>query len=367
MFILLLLSIVATALAGTECPPRENIYPCSCVAVPTGKRNFFTTVTCHRLGSTDALMAIVPSLRTMTIDHFYLYDSFWEANQLEGSLRDNKQTLPTDWMTILKIKEIEIVDTTLSPCFACPSKGACRNSITQRFTAKNSSSHEKICTLCDSSTGNKFSWTGCLTKLRQFHFRDGQLTVLRADMFPIGMRELAEVDFSHNRIAKIESNAFKNIPKLRVLNLSHNSLQSLNAMFSGTTLPELVELDVSWNFIKTPGNIFSSLPKLRSLKAESNLMAELNEGDWKAIANDNLRLIDLSENPLQCDCHIVWINSTFPVDVGIAGTCSGPEDYEGSAIRRASRLLASRCEGGTMGTRGRTTKRPATKPYPGFP
>lgn len=115
-----------------------------------------------------------------------------------------------------------------------------------RFTAVNSSSHEKICTLCDIKSGGtarKFSWTGCMNKLRQFHFRHGKLTVLKADLFPLRMRQLTEVDLSYNSITKVESNALSNLIKLKLLRLSHNALESI-ATIAMTKLEELEELDV---------------------------------------------------------------------------------------------------------------------------
>ena len=90
MWVALFLSLLGFCLAGSPCPPRENIYPCSCSAVPMSKNVLFTIVTCHRLPSTDALNRIYPTLKTMNIDNFYLYDSFWEADSLESKGEDRR-------------------------------------------------------------------------------------------------------------------------------------------------------------------------------------------------------------------------------------------------------------------------------------
>lgn len=90
MLVVFLLTFVTSALAGSQCPPRENIYPCSCLSISQGKNIFFTSVTCHRLPSTDAFNSIFGALRQMNIDHFYLYDSFWEAHML-GAEGENKK------------------------------------------------------------------------------------------------------------------------------------------------------------------------------------------------------------------------------------------------------------------------------------
>lgn len=360
LVIALLLTFVGYSLAGSECPPRENIYPCSCVSFPQGKRLFFTSVTCHRLPSTDSFSSIFPALRSMTIDRFYLYDSFWEASLPEkGS--EEKQVLPADWLTVLKIKEIEIVDTTLSACFACNSRITCRNDITVRFTAVNSSSHDKICTLCDSSSGGKFSWTGCMNKLKEFHFRHGKLTDIRPNLFPMPMRALEEVDLSYNSITKIESNSFKNMPKLKTLKLSNNALKTLEGI-STAELPELQLLDVSWNLLSTLGtDFFKSVPKIKTFIARNNYLVDLEEKQWKDTPT-SLRTIDIRENPVHCDCNVRWINTTFHINTVIQGHCATPEDYENSLIRRASIELNKRCtEDGKIGTKKRTTKPPPTE------
>ena len=69
-----------------------------------------------------------------------------------------------------------------------------------------------------------------------------------------------------------------------------------------------------------------------------------------------------TDNPIECDCDIRWINGTFPVHTAIQGYCAGPEEFENSLIRTASRNLNERCtEDGQIGTRKRTTKAPVTK------
>ena len=115
-----------------------------------------------------------------------------------------------------------------------------------RFTAINSSSHEKICTLCDVKTGDtprKFSWTACMNRLRQFHFRHGKLTEVSAKLFPLKMGKLTVVDLSHNAIRTVEHGAFQHLIKLKVLKLSHNALESI-VNITSSMLKKLEELDV---------------------------------------------------------------------------------------------------------------------------
>ncbi|GIX97246.1 uncharacterized protein CDAR_103521 [Caerostris darwini] len=348
--------LATSALGGSLCPSRSEIYPCTCANIHIHRKNIITIVSCYRLENTDALEAIFPFLRTMEIDRFYLYDSFWEANML-GAAGESQKVLPTDWLTLLNIKEVEIVDSALSSCFACQWRINCRNIVTTSFKITNSSSSERICSLCEVGRGNKHPWTGCMSKLKDFHFNYGKLISFGVDFFPMAMRELINLDLSYNQIVKVDSNALKNTPNLQKLDLSHNAIEFFDHMFSNQGIP-LEYLDVSDNLIKTVGaDLLPSLPLLKTLKARNNGIVDLKLNEWEKIP-DRLRVIDLENNPLNCDCNIRWINSTFKVHMELSGTCATPSDYNGSQVRKASRLVMDRCDSsGVMGTRKPSSKR----------
>ncbi|KAF8782257.1 Slit protein like [Argiope bruennichi] len=217
--LILIVIYSTTAFGGTLCPPREDIYPCNCINVPINKKLMHTIVNCHHLPHSGVLSSIMRSLKPVQIDQFHIYNSFWDAHK--DGLTETKAVLPTDWLTLLRIKEMEIYDSALSSCFACQSKLTCKNTVTN-------------------------SW---------------------------------------NQIKEIDSKQF--------------------------------------GFLKG----------LKSLILASNDIVELKEVAWKNVPS-SITLVDLTDNPIHCDCNIRWINGTFVVHVAILGTCSSPEDYEDSAYEK---------------------------------
>ncbi|GIX97247.1 uncharacterized protein CDAR_103531 [Caerostris darwini] len=172
-------------------------------------------------------------------------------------------------------------------------------------------------------------------------------------MFPLEMRELLVLNLTHNEITLVRQGAFSKLKRLTTLDLSHNQIEYLNFF---TTAPSLEILDLSWNRLKDiDSNLFIQLTSLRQLMLASNDISELKEANWKT-SPPSLRFIDLSENPIHCDCNLRWLNGTFHVSTVIQGTCATPEDYEDSAIRKASRMLIQRCdEDGNIGTRKKSS------------
>ncbi|KAF8782258.1 Leucine-rich repeat-containing protein 3 [Argiope bruennichi] len=148
---------------------------------------------------------------------------------------------------------MEIVDTPLSSKFACGKSTICKNTITKRLTAVNSTSFEEADSLCPTGKGDFYPWTNCMHNLTYFHFSHGKLTSFDK-LFLLPMENLIELNLTHNRITKIESAAMKNLPNLSILDLSHNVIEHLDGVFGKEIRMNLVFLDVSWNFIKTIGD-----------------------------------------------------------------------------------------------------------------
>ncbi|GIX97244.1 uncharacterized protein CDAR_103511 [Caerostris darwini] len=352
MFQLLIAFILfTTALGGTACPSRGKMYPCTCINIQASKTRMYTLVNCHHLHNSDSLNAILPALRSMEIDQFHLFDSFWQAHELGDA--EKKGVMPMNWLTFLKIKEIEIYDTALSSSFACQEKTICKNYMTKRFSVRNSSVSDKIHTLCETGKGNSYSWISCMSELEEFHYSHGRLTSIGADMFPIEMRKLVHLNLTRNQISSVRQGAFSKLKRLTTLDLSHNQIEYLNFF---TTEMELKFLDLSWNRIKEIDSTqLTFLTKLEKIAFESNALTKLDENSWKKCPA-SLKYVDLRENLLHCGCNMRWINNVFPAKTVIKGRCSTPKNYEKTSIRQTSQLLKKSCdENGNIITKKRTS------------
>uniref|UniRef100_A0A182M164 LRRCT domain-containing protein n=1 Tax=Anopheles culicifacies TaxID=139723 RepID=A0A182M164_9DIPT len=107
-------------------------------------------------------------------------------------------------------------------------------------------------------------------------------------------RSLSWLDLSHNRLVRLEDAAFATLPRLSVLNLSHNDeLEVMGKAFVGleNSLIELLLSNVSLSSVPELSN-----PSLRTLKISHNDLPSIPP---ELAANmTSLRNLDLSENDL---------------------------------------------------------------------
>ncbi|KAG8182746.1 hypothetical protein JTE90_023386 [Oedothorax gibbosus] len=347
-FLLFLFLGALGAQGGSPCPPdRSDLYPCACANVKGQGRRVATVVTCMGLRDSAALERVFNDvLRSMEIDQLHILDSFW--NEEGGG------SLPGDFLALGKMAAVEIADSRLATCFACPGKTSCRNSLTTRFSVSNSTSSERFCTSCDFTVSTKLqSFPGCMGgSLKEFRYSGGLLTSVSVDLFTVPMAALESLDLSRHRIVKVEPRALQFLTNLKSLDLSRNAIEHIDHVFAGQGLTKLQHLDLSYNLIGVIGNdFFPSLPSLKRLLIGNNVLRDMQERDW-AKRPESLKNIDLRGNPLHCDCTVRWINSSFPVGSEVRGDCASPPDYALSPLRQASRQLTERCtRDGVLGTR----------------
>lgn len=329
---------------GSQCPPRSDIYPCMCTAIPKVRQSIYTVITCSHLPSSTVLSSAVQVFKGMHIDRMIIVDSFLEAAQNYGKEADHHQKLPQDWLSHLRIRELEIIDSQLSPCFACDFSDMCQNSFQTHLSVVNSSRSDKVCTVCQVGNQTKFSWVACLSHLKYFDFHHNGIQSVERDFFPVVMDNLLELNMSYNQIDRLGKDAFRNLPKLLKLDLSHNVIRDVSSNVFGRSQMALRHLDLSWNQIITISpDVFRLTPNLRSLHLQSNLIEKLEESKWRHMS-PTLRTVNLSDNRIHCDCCMTWLNTSLKTWTVVRGFCASPSRYSSTPLRRASKLLTKQCD-----------------------
>ncbi|XP_030831853.1 slit homolog 3 protein-like [Strongylocentrotus purpuratus] len=136
---------------------------------------------------------------------------------------------------------------------------------------------------------------------------------------------------NHTKIAKLENEAFENLRNLNNLTLSNNDITDLQpSVFKG--LENVTSLNLAHNKLQTLGpNSFSHMPSLEYLNLRKNKLRcvrrtafynlphlkeiDLRDNMIKVMAEPSFDIhelhvaVDLTGNPLLCDCRMSWISS----------------------------------------------------------
>lgn len=156
-----------------------------------------------------------------------------------------------------------------------------------------------------------FHWNNLkeLIHLNQLVLQGNNLSYIPGEVFP--QTDIAYLDLSRNTISYVGQYAFDKLHKLRMLNLSHNELQTLDDdMFCISQYNPDLQIILSNNNISKirPGafpNIHSELIDLRN-----NSLKTVDEEVFMPIVINNIDnsiSIFLTGNPIVCDCGVFWI------------------------------------------------------------
>ncbi len=124
------------------------------------------------------------------------------------------------------------------------------------------------------------------------------LTTLPSPGSPVaGLRSLASLDLSHNRMVSVDAGAaLRGLDSLRSLKMAHNRIERLPVL----PLPALTSLVLSHNQLSgrlAPPRMFARCPALSHLLLDHNLLEELPR---QVFANStSLTVLDLSHNRLR--------------------------------------------------------------------
>ncbi|XP_022257536.1 leucine-rich repeat-containing protein 4B-like [Limulus polyphemus] len=181
--------------------------------------------------------------------------------------------------------------------------------------------------------GPQFHWMFGLRELNLAYNQIGLSSDYVPDVRRITIKEPV-VDHLYQLAQNLTLEEFNIEPissSLEVLNLSGNKLATLPLQLYRRRLPNLKTLDLSNNLLsELPKMTTRVLPKIRRLNLRSNFIQSLGFYSLPI----GLHELDLSENPLRCDCDILWLQEWVDSNktVIFLPTCNSPSDVKGQFL-----------------------------------
>lgn len=145
-----------------------------------------------------------------------------------------------------------------------------------------------------------------LTQLNSLELDGNQITHVDPNAF-IGLEEnLQYLRLGDNNLHSVPSDALRRLHRLRHLDLRSNNITSLpEDAFTGYG-DSITFLNLQKNMIKIlPPLVFENLNSLETLNLQNNKLQHISEEVTESIV-DTLRHIDITDNPLICDCDLRW-------------------------------------------------------------
>ncbi|XP_075241425.1 lumican-like [Convolutriloba macropyga] len=162
--------------------------------------------------------------------------------------------------------------------------------------------------------------------VEQLTITHSNVTIIEPHFFNAGLLHFHALDLSRNKIKTIPSGAFYGIQNATVISLAKNQISKIDENFFGTYNLRPWSGDM---VIKFNENRLTTFPGKFAERVESFLRSNMP-------ANTKVT-IDLSDNPIRCDCAINWFVSSDFSHVQVLGTCSentGFFEVQGTSLQR---------------------------------
>nr|XP_009508141.1 PREDICTED: leucine-rich repeat-containing protein 32 [Phalacrocorax carbo] len=139
------------------------------------------------------------------------------------------------------------------------------------------------------------------TSLQCLDLSSNQISLITPGVFA-HMTSLLEINLANNHLYELAQNGTEGIgllPKVEILDLSHNSLYNGMAEYFIKQAPALRYLSLADNSIITISHkMFQGSPNLVEIDLQSNIIMEIEEGAFEALVN--LSKLNLSMNSITC-------------------------------------------------------------------
>lgn len=169
-----------------------------------------------------------------------------------------------------------------------------------------------------------------LTQLRRLVLTDNRLSAIPTAQLS-GLNRLEELSVGQNDFVTIEPNAFKGLPNLRSIDVSGASQLSVikKGVFNENLNLETINFSSNKRLSTIENGAFMGLPNLRNLMMRNNAFSSFAEA---MVMWQELQQIDLTENPLMCECSMLWLKELLARRNTSHVDCAGPAPLKGKSL-----------------------------------
>lgn len=143
-----------------------------------------------------------------------------------------------------------------------------------------------------------------LDSLRVLDLSDNRLSRIPTKEM-IVLQRLEELSIGQNDFEMIPEKAFEGLSNLHKLEIigAKKLIRVQNHAFMENGNLRLIRMTSNEELSQFESAAFHGLPYLKELVLKNNAIESIRENlyEW-----DNLQILDLSDNPLRCDCHLLW-------------------------------------------------------------
>lgn len=170
-----------------------------------------------------------------------------------------------------------------------------------------------------------------LKELNQLDLRSSSLNNISLDTFK-GLNSVRVLDLSDNRLQRIPTVELSKLTRLESLILGQNDFPIIpEGAFFGLTNLKRIDISGSLKLTKVQSGAFATNPNLESIILTANTaLVEVQEGALSGLPHlskvilrgnalttlaeglfpwHNLETLDLTENPIVCDCRLAWLRN----------------------------------------------------------
>ncbi|KAG8182230.1 hypothetical protein JTE90_002661 [Oedothorax gibbosus] len=307
---LTLIFYLAAVLVSAEigCPSPENVEPCECD--PTENIRFpIMTLTCAKINDSGVLLKVFENTMRYYFTTFALVES-------------HLSYIPHMILDDVKVIILSLHNVTLKYMF---DEAPTDDTFLKELKAV------KVKVLA----GWDWKQLAGFKQLEQLDILDTPLKKLPADFRSSVSKRLRGLSLKNCSIKKLQDDVFADLTVLEQFDLSNNAI----VVIKRTMFPRKANIRnfiLMYNKISTvPSDMFSDMPLLGMVSLRGNMMAVLSEATFQPVVMSQLRYLDVTENPIQCDCRIAWVLQERRER--ISGKCYAPKALRDKAFNKLTR------------------------------